>query len=248
MAPQSRDPLPTFLLTRPEAQGARFAAALRDAFGPDIRIVTSPLMMPEFLSPAIAEQPEALIFTSETGVEACRRLASPELEGVGRAWCVGNRTARAARAAGFEARSADGDAEALVAAILGTGERGPLLHLRGAESRGDVAGRLSAQGIPTAEAIVYDQRPKPLSAEAIDALGGGRPVLAPLFSPRTARLLAAEVARGAPGAVLWIAALSPAVAEAAASLPAQRRQIAAQPDADALLDAVKALLDAQSDA
>lgn len=243
MAPQSRAPRPAFLLTRPEAQGARFAASLRAGLG-DLRIVTAPLMMPEFLSPAIDQTPAALIFTSETGVEGWRRLSAPALAGVGRAWCVGNRTARAAEAAGLFARSAEGDAESLIAAILAAGDAGPLLHLRGAESRGEVAPRLAAAGIPAAEATVYDQHPRPLSPEAVALLQEGAPVVAPLFSPRTARLLAAEVARVAPGARLWIAALSPAVAGAAETLGAERMRTAARPDAESLLESIKALLDA----
>ncbi|WP_101342184.1 uroporphyrinogen-III synthase [Cereibacter azotoformans] len=247
MAPQSRPLLPAVLLTRPEAQGARFAVALREALGP-VRLVTSPLMVPEFLSPPIALLPEALIFTSETGVEGFRRLAAPGLAGVGRAWCVGNRTARAARAAGLDAQSAEGDAEALIAAIVAAGERGPLLHLRGAESRGEVAPRLAAQGLVVVEAVVYDQRPQPLLPEALALLAGAAPVLAPLFSPRTARLLGLELARAGVAPQLWVAAMSPAVAEAAGALSPARLRVAARPDAEALLDAVKALLDAEADA
>lgn len=130
MVPQSRPLVTAVLLTRPEAQGARFAAALAEALGP-VRLVTSPLMAPAFLVPAIPLRPDALIFTSETGVEGYRRLAAPELSDVRRAWCVGNRTARAAEAAGLAAHSAEGDAERLIAAILAADEPGPLLHLRG---------------------------------------------------------------------------------------------------------------------
>ncbi|MGP3696875.1 uroporphyrinogen-III synthase [Rhodobacter sp. NSM] len=247
MAPQSRAPLPAVLLTRPEAQGARFAAALAAALGP-VRIVTAPLMVPHYLSPAIPLRPAALVFTSETGVEGFRRLRAPALEGVVRAWCVGNRTARAARAAGLDARSADGDAEALIEAILAAGETGPLLHLRGEESRGAVAARLSASGLMSAEAVVYDQRPQPLSPEAVTLLSEGTPVIAPLFSPRTARLLGAELARAGLAPPLRVAAMSAAVAEAAAALPPHRLRIAERPDAEALLEVVKALFDAEAEA
>ncbi|AMJ46055.1 uroporphyrinogen-III synthase [Cereibacter sphaeroides] len=247
MVPQSRPLVPAVLLTRPEAQGARFAAALAEALGP-VRLVTSPLMVPAFLVPAIPLRPDALIFTSETGVEGYRRLAAPELSDVRRAWCVGNRTARAAEAAGLAAHSAEGDAERLIAAILAADEPGPLLHLRGAESRGEVAPRLAAAGLTAAEAVVYDQRPQPLSSEARALLTDGAPVIAPLFSPRTARLLAQELARIGGTGPPWVAAMSPAVAEAAAALPVARLSVAARPDAEALLQAVKALLDAEADA
>ena len=52
-------------------------------------------------------------------------------------FAVGARTAEIARGAGYEAQSADGDADDLVRMILGARPAGPLLHLRGESSRGD---------------------------------------------------------------------------------------------------------------
>jgi uroporphyrinogen-III synthase len=244
MARQSRPAvMPPFLLTRPNAQGDRFADALRARFGPDLRIVTSPLMVRHDLTPALPDDVAGLIFTSETGVAALGRLRPAE--GLP-AWCVGDRTAQAARQAGYEARSAAGDATALVALILAEAPPGPLLHARGEDSRGAVAERLTAAGIPTTEALVYAQRPKPLTAEARRLLEGADAVILPLFSPRTALLLAAELAAGPALAPLWIVALSPAVAEAAAPLAPARHAVAATPDAVALLDAAEALIAASA--
>ncbi|TKA93937.1 uroporphyrinogen-III synthase, partial [Cereibacter changlensis] len=121
MASQSRQP---FLLTRPARQGARFAAALRQRFGEGIRLVTSPLLAPLFLRPELPAGAATLIFTSETGVEAFRRISAEQPQAAHSAWCVGERTAEVARAAGLSTRSADGDAEALVAQILAAGEAG----------------------------------------------------------------------------------------------------------------------------
>src|SRR5690606_9859177 len=75
MASQSRQP---FLLTRPARQGARFAAALRQRFGEGIRLVTSPLLAPLFLRPELPAGAATLIFTSETGVEAFRRISAEQ--------------------------------------------------------------------------------------------------------------------------------------------------------------------------
>lgn len=245
MASQSRHP---FLLTRPAAQGERFAAALRARFGAGIRLVTAPLLQPVFLAPPLPEGAQALIFTSETGVEAVQRISAQAALLPRRAWCVGERTAQVARAAGFETRSADGDAGALIAQVIAAGERGPLLHLRGAEARGEIAKHLTEAGISATEAVVYDQRPMPLTEEALELLRGKGPVIAPVFSPRTARLLVAELRRAVPQARLWVAALSPAVATEAAGLPPLRLQIAARPDAASLIAAIEALIDAESPA
>ena len=235
MARQSREPI---LLTRPDARADRFAGQLRQRFGAGLRIVLSPQMQSEFLSPALPRDLRGVIFTAETGVEGFRRLwDGPTLP----AWCVGDRTARAATTAGFPARSAAGTAEDLVAAILADAPPGPLLHARGREATGDVAARLTARGIPVAEAVVYAQNEAPLTPAARDLLAGAGPVVVPLFSPRAARLFAKAGPFAAP---LWIAALSPAVAEAAAAAGPERLAVAAEPQAGAMVDAIARLFDA----
>lgn len=228
--------LPAFLLTRPAEQGARFAAALRDRF-PGAEIIESPLIAPRFLSPALPAGPfAALVFTSETGVEAARRLGVPAAAAI----CVGDRTAAAARAAGHRAQSAGGDADALVACLLAAPPPGPVLHLHGAETRGAIAERLRAGGVAAEAAAVYAQEPRPLSPAARARLAAGDPVAVPLFSPRTAQLLATALAAEPARAPLWIAALSPAVAAAAPA--AARLAVALRPDAAAMLDALQRLL------
>ena len=245
MARQSRhDPLPPFLLTRPEAQGDRFADQLRARFGAETEIRSSPLIAPRFIATQLPDSVySGLIFTSETGVAAFRQISADiRLP----AWCVGDRTAAAARAAGLAAISASGDAAALAEAIRRSAMPGPFLHLRGQDTRGELADTLNFNGITTHEAVVYAQDAQPLNDVAVRLLRGTGPVIAPLFSPRTAKLFAAEAARLAVTAPIWVAALSPAVArEAAAAAPA-RLATAVQPDAEALLDAIECLLAAPS--
>jgi uroporphyrinogen-III synthase len=233
-----------FLLTRPRAQGARFAADLRAAF-PGARITASPMMAPVFIAPDLPDgEITALVLTSETAVQAIRQFPAHLRAALpGLAFCVGDRTARAARAAGLRAMSADGDAADLVGLILRQHPPGQLLYLHGAERRGDVAERLNFAGIETISTLVYDQRPQPLTPAARRMLSGRTPVVAPLFSPRSADLLAAA-APPLPGrAPLWIAALSPAVAQAAAALAADRMATAERPDAAGMLAALSSLLD-----
>lgn len=237
MTPQSRA-LPV-LLTRPEAAGDRFAAELVEAFGDRVHIVTSPLIAPRYLAPDLPAGAAGLVLTSETGVEAARRLRGAGATLPARAYCVGNRTANAARAAGFDAVSAEGDADALVAMILAGAAAGPLLHLHGRDTRGDVAGRLTAGGVPTSGHVVYEQVPRPLTVEARELLDGGGIVILPLFSARSAALFAATAPHRA---ALWVAALSPAVAEAVAGLPVARMVTAKRPDAAAMRDALAQLV------
>lgn len=220
MIRQSR---PTVLLTRPLPDALRFAARL------DGPVMISPLAEVRYLA-ADVPQAKGVIFTSANAVAA--------LQGVrpaARAWCVGDRTAQAARQAGFTAISAGGDAEALFAAILHSGERGPLVHPHGRESRGDLAARLTAAGSPTTGVVIYEMVPLPLSADALALLEGGNTVIVPLFSPVSARrfLEAAKTARNP-----IHACLSEAVARA---VPQGIRHIAARPDADAMVRLITVL-------
>lgn len=238
MAKQSSGPALPVLLTRPKAQGEAFARDLAARFGTRVRPVLSPLMAPSFLTPDLPEGPfAAVIFTSATGVTT----ALPVRAGLpARAFCVGQKTAEAARAAGFQPTSADGDAEALLSLILANPPAGRLLHLRGLEARGDLAGRLSAAGIPTIGLVTYRQDPQALSPEALALLQAPGPVILPLFSPRSATMLIRVLPPDAK-AMLYLAALSPTVAKAA-NFPSTRLITAARPDADAMLAAIAELI------
>jgi len=238
MARQSEPQIPA-LVTRPRAEGEAFAAALTARFAPRVRPVLTPLIAPRLLTPPIPDHDyAAVVFTSAQAVEAVRQLTAtlPRL-----AWCVGRRTAAVATEAGFEARSTDGDAEALAKAILVDPPNGRILYLRGVDTRGNLLEILESFGIKTDVAIVYAQDPCRITFEALSLLRSVDPVLIPLFSPRTAALFRAELPADS-SAKLHIAAMSGAVAEALGDLPRTALTIARQPDAPGMLDAVESLL------
>lgn len=237
MARQSRA-LPV-LITRPEPQGRRFAADLAARFGDAVTAVSSPLMVRRLLPADLPDQRfSAIILTSETGAEAAGLLRAHLPD---RAYAVGGRTARAAAAAGFAAATAGGDADALIDLILSAQESGPLLHLCGEDTRGDIAGRLSAAGVQTRACTVYRQEPCAMSPAGRAVLAQGQPVILPLFSPRSAGLF--HLAAADSHAPLRIAAISAATAQAATVLGPARMAVAHRPDSDAMLDAIATLLD-----
>lgn len=209
---------PVLLLTRPLADSRRFAAMLpewRAAISPVLRIVAV-----DHDGAALRRAP-GLVFTSAHAVPA----AGP---GRGRlALCVGGHTAQAARKAGFDVRTGNGFAEGLLPLIEAADV--PLIHPHG---------RHLARELPVPGMVVYDQQAVPLGREARALLAGSAPVVLPLFSPRSARLVA-EAARGA-GAPLWPVAISRA-ALAAWDGPAARCRVAASPDAAAMAAAVRDL-------
>ena len=240
MAKQSSEAdgsVPAVLLTRPAAASSRFADALAHRFGAGVDPIVSPLMQPVFQQPDLPDPPLfAVIFTSDAGVEGARRLQAAGAALPPRAFCVGDRTARAATDAGFRAISADGDAKDLLRLIQETKPTAPLLYLHGRDTRGDLAENLHAAGLVTFAVQVYQQDPLPLSPRALARLAEDCPVLLPLFSPRSADLLAAQLP--ATTAPLYIAAMSAAVASRAAQIPHCALRIAARPDAEAMLDAL----------
>ncbi|MBU2959669.1 uroporphyrinogen-III synthase [Citreicella sp. C3M06] len=228
-------PTPILLLTRPEPAARRFLAAVSErveGFHP----ILSPLLRIEPHGPLPQTDAVGAIFTSANGVAAWQALGGAPLP---LCYTVGDATARAARAAGFAPISAQGNADALVALIRAQAPRGPLIHLRGTHSRGDVARRLTDAGIPVREAVIYDQPAQELSAEALMALSGQAPVILPLFSARTAQQVAQTPAGRAP---LIVAAISPEVADALGALYVQRLEIPARADAEHMQAVVIGLL------
>ncbi|MFY0633470.1 MAG: uroporphyrinogen-III synthase [Vannielia sp.] len=218
------------LLTRPARGNAEFAEALRGALG-SVEIIENPLLEIVPQEPVELPGPEdGVIFTSARAVE----VFSNWQEGAGRrAWCVGSRTAEAAREAGFAAVAGDG-AAAHLPALLGREDTvPPLWHLRGLHQRRDVAAELQALGYDCRSIVIYDQRALPLAGQIRTRIEAGEAMVAPLFSPRTAGLLAAEVKNI--GANLRVVALSSAVAD---KWPAPSA-VAERPDAAAMLEAVR---------
>lgn len=230
---------PVLLLTRPDAQSRRFAALFRARFGANWPVVFSPLTEIAFLPCDLpAGLPSDIVFTSENAVAAFSRLSRDRHA---TAWCVGTRTEAAAREAKFTAtRRGPGDWTGLARLLIEAGEVRRVLHPRGVHAAGDLPGALGSAGIETVSVPIYDQKELPPTAEALDLMQGSRPILLPLFSPRSARLAACAFA--AAKAPLRIATISAAADAAASDLPATARAIAARPDGDAMLDTLAALI------
>ena len=233
------DPGIPVLVTRPRLQAESFARKLTARFGSRVRPVVAPLMAPQFLSPPVPDGPfAAVIFTSAQGVEGAVRLQAdlPRL-----AYCVGRATAAAAVAAGFDAQSSDGNVSDLAASLLAGSKTGRYLYLRGVNTAGELENSLIVNNIPVLSLQVYLQVVLPLEGESLTLLRESGPVILPLFSPRSALIFRDAMPADA-HADLAIAAISAAVAAAAASIPHSSLVIAARPDADAVLDAVESLL------
>ena len=185
------------IITRPDHDARATADRLA---GSGHGAVLAPLMEVHVVpgSPLDLTGVQALLLTSANGTRAFAErqgAVRPELQVL----CVGDATARAAKAAGLaKVDSAGGDVDDLadlVAARLSPKD-GALLHVAGTKVAGDLAGMLERHGFTYRREVLYDARPVdalPVSAHQALSSGDADGVL--LYSPRTAGLFHDLVAK-----------------------------------------------------
>lgn len=222
---------PYLLLTRPQAACEAFWAALPPPCQGDVDVLINPLMSIDIrgVLPDFAVM-RGVIFTSANALEAYAALGGTVLNIP--AIAVGPTTGAAVRAFGFETDIAGGTADQVVSHIVEHGYTGPLVHLRGEHTIGEIAPRLCAAGVETTEAVLYSQKLETLSKQTRQALAENRPVIAPVFSPRSAARLKQELMECE---AIRFAAISPAVAEALGPDLVQRSRVAQQPNRDSMI-------------
>lgn len=231
------DARPFLLMTRPLQAARAFVGRMPY----DIRTATEPVFAPLIQIEPTADslepgQAHGIILTSSNAVTVARDLGfSTRMP----CYCVGTRTAQAARDAGWDAQTVDDTADALVRRLIQARPSAPLLHLCGVHRRGQIAERLTDAGLPTSECAIYDQRLLGATADVQARILTGRPVIAPVFSPRTARQFVGEFAnRGQIHAI----ALSDAVADPLLSVGFASVSTAQRPDGAAMVDELRRVL------
>jgi uroporphyrinogen-III synthase len=227
------------LVTRPEPDNTRSAAALRAA---GHEVLLAPMLHIEMADDADLGAPpwSALLLSSANGARAAARhprraalMALPVLT-------VGQGSAEIARSLGFsDVISADGDASDLarLAANRLSGAQSPLLHLAGEDVAGNLAGVLSAQGFAIKTVVAY---------RAIKARGFDQDTRAALEQGNLDGVLhfsrrSVEAYLDCAGKLLAAAlqpfhcAISERAAEPLRKAGAQRIRVAARPDEASLL-------------
>lgn len=177
------------LLTRPHAQSVQYGAELQRVFGANVHIIRSPLTkIVTTVGFADLSNITTLLFSSGNGVRAfCDRSQRRDIPCL----CVGDKTADTAREMGFQAVSAMGSSDDLLALAIkwSVGDKPRFLHVRGQHATGNILKRLKAAGLTADEFIAYDQIQQPLTDQARTTLIDDGRLIAPLFSPRTAQIL-----------------------------------------------------------
>jgi uroporphyrinogen-III synthase len=236
------------LVTRPHPDDEATTAALR-ARG--FAVLTAPML--RFEPVAFQDDTDAaygaVIVTSANAV----RGLTPHLENSRLLklplFAVGERTAAAARGAGFtHVISADGDAAGLRDSVLASvktkalKKASPLLYLAGADLARDLAGELGERGFTIVTHTTYRMSPVlSLPFEVCDAFAANRIEAVLHYSRRSARaFLAAARTGGVEISALAIpqCCISAAVASVVRDAGATQVMVAATPDENALLEAL----------
>jgi uroporphyrinogen-III synthase len=232
------------VVTRPQADGERTAAALR-ARGHEVLV--APLLRVEPAAADLSGTWGAVIITSANapraiaGNPACKALFRLPV------FAVGRRSADAAREAGFtDVTSAGGDVRDLVRLIA---ERhadaaAPLLYLAGEDRAADLVGELAVHGIAAEMRVVYRAATAPFPPELIVALQAGEVDTVLHFSKRSAEnYLAGAAEAGVAGEALAVRHIcfSAQVAAPLADAGAGRIAIAPRPDEAALIASLERL-------
>jgi uroporphyrinogen-III synthase len=232
------------LVTRPEPDATRTAEALR-ARGHEVLV--APLLAMLTMAARLAGPYDGVLMTS---ANAARALAvHPRRGELTRLPCftVGNRTAEAARAAGFgQVQSADGALADLVKLVAGKFDRSArLLYLAGEDRTGDPAGDLAQHGIAVETVVVYQAvAAEKLPAHVTEALKHNSLDGALHYSRRSvATLLTHARHGGAADAVTGLThyCLSDEVAAPLREAGASRIAVAPRPDEASLLALLSAL-------
>ena len=229
------------VITRPQADGERTATALR-ARGHEVLV--APLMRVETIAANLAGAWGAVIVTSANAPSALAYDPARDALIKLPLFAVGQRSAEAARQAGFiNVTSAGGDVRDLVSTLMGqhANIKAPLLYLAGEDRATDLVGELSTHGIAAEMRIVYRAVAAPFPSALIEALKAGQVDVVMHFSRRSAENYLAGAKKagiGGPALAVRHLCLSPKVAKPLAG--AARIAIAARPDEAALVELLQA--------
>ncbi|MEP7239294.1 MAG: uroporphyrinogen-III synthase [Devosia sp.] len=226
----------SMLVTRPEPEASDTAARLA-ALG--IEPVTAPLLRFAVLPTTLPDAAgfAALAVTSANGLRALAERGDLARFAHLPAYCVGARTAAAARSLGFgEVIAGSGDTAALVAMIAEASPTGPIFYPAARERSGDLGKALARHGLMAITSVVYAMEPaEALPEPARRRLDDGAIAAALFYSRRTAEIFVALADGLARRAEIGILCLAEAVAEPLLAAHFVRVGLADYPSEEAMM-------------
>jgi uroporphyrinogen-III synthase len=207
-------------------------------------VLVASLMRVEPLAADLAGTWSAIIVTSANAPDAI--AGNPVREALTRLplFAVGQRSADAARQAGFvNVSPADGDVRDLMRMLIAqrAGTNAPLLYLAGEDRAADLPAELSARGIAAEMRVVYRVVTAPFPPALIEALQAGAVDAVMHFSRRSAdNYLAGASKAGISGPAMAVRHLCLSAQVAEPLVGASQIAVAARPDEAALVELLQA--------
>ena len=230
MTDNASDTMPEIIITRPKKEAHVFNDHILSRL-PGVKIIISPLITIKFTNLNVdLTSFDGIIFTSSNGIEAIENLSVPQNMPC---FAVGPKTAKRASGLGFLTSHGQGNADDLISLILSRSSVGRLLHISGEHTRGNISTQLTQAGHSCERIVAYKQEPLSLTNEALDAFEGGKPLILPLFSPRTAQLL---ITQSVPFEHSHMIALSNAVAKPFRGCNLSSLTVAKAPNSESMLN------------
>lgn len=227
------------VITRPQPDGERTAAALR-ARGH--AVLLAPLMRVESIDSELAGDWGGIVITSANAPAAIAGNPAHAALIARPVFAVGERSAEAARLAGFDdVTAADGNARALVQLIAErhAEAKAPLLYLAGEDRATDLIGELADRGIAAEMRVVYRAVTAPFPPDLIAAFRSEAVDGVLHFSARSAENFVAgarETDITATAIGVWHYCLAAQIAAPLAAAGAKRIAIASRSEESALIE------------
>ena len=222
------------LLTRPLDGNERFCLKIKHLLY-KCEILDSPIQKIEFL-PSLSKvnKNAVLIFTSVNGLRAAEKHNLTN----NRCFVVGKNTKKIAVSFGYEVLGFSKDQENLLKLIKSKKPTESMVHIRGKHTVGNLCASLIICEFSCLEIIGYNQEPLKIKKQNLQKIRSGRPVILPIFSSRSAKLLKSNIDLTG----FNVVAISEAVAQILTGVELRELVISKKPDLNSMQEATLAIL------
>ena len=222
------------LLTRPLDGNERFCSKIKHLLY-KCEILDSPIQKIEFL-PGLSKvnKNAVLIFTSVNGLRAAEKHNLTN----NRCFVVGKNTKKIAVSFGYEVLGFSKDQVNLLKLIKSKKPTESMVHIRGKHTVGNLCASLKKSDFSCLEIIGYNQEPLKINKQNLQKIQSGRPVILPIFSSRSAKLLQSNIDLTG----FNVVAISEAVAQILMGVDLGELVISKKPDLNGMQEATLAIL------
>ena len=222
------------LLTRPLDGNERFCLKIKHLLY-SCEILDNPIQKIDFL-PSLSEvnKNSVLIFTSANGLRAAKKnnLSNKKC------FVVGANTKKIAVSFGYDVLGVSKDQENLLKLIKSKKPTESMVHIRGKHTVGNLCDALKRNQFSCLDIIGYNQEPLKIKKQNLQKIQSGRPVILPIFSSRSAKLLQSNLDLTG----FNVIAISEAVAKIVTGVELGELLVSKKPDLNSMQEATLAIL------